>query len=227
MIKLVKDYVDDILVRATHHSSAIENNTITLNETVSILLYNTIPGSVSVREFYEVDNHKMAFNYLIQNLDQEFSLLTVHDIHSILLDRLHHERGRFKSQGNAILGAGFSTSSPHETPMIMQQWIDNIKVRINSAKSEDDIIQAICESHIEFERIHPYADGNGRTGRLIMIYLLLKNDLYPLVVDKKDKYKYINFLADQDVLGFVSYVKIAMQQEKERYVAFLNSESTE
>lgn len=68
MIKLVKDYVDDILVRAAHHSSAIENNTITLSETISILLHNTIPGGISVREFYEIENHKMAFNYLCEPL---------------------------------------------------------------------------------------------------------------------------------------------------------------
>lgn len=159
MIKLVKDYIDDILVRATHHSSAIENNTITLNETASILLYNTIPGKVSIREFYEVDNHRMAFNYLINNLDEEFSLTTVHEIHSLLLDRLHHERGKFKSQENAIMGAGFSTSSPQETPMLMEQWMDNINMRIGPAKSDEEVIQAICESHIEFERIHPSICG--------------------------------------------------------------------
>lgn len=75
MMKLAKDYVDGILIRATHHSLAIENNTMTLNEAVSILLYNTISADVSIREFYEVDNHKMAFNYLIQNLDQELVYL--------------------------------------------------------------------------------------------------------------------------------------------------------
>lgn len=222
MIKLVKDYIDDLLVRATHHSLAIENNTITLNETISILLYNTISVDVSVSEFYEMNNHKMAFNYLIQSLDQEFSLSTVYNIHSILLDRLHHEKGRFKTQGNATLGVGFLTSSPHETPMLMRQWIDNTNMRIGSAKSDDEVVTAI-----KFERIHPYADGNGRTGRLIMIYLLLKSDLYPLVIDKKDKYKYINFLSDQDVSAFVSYAKNVIQQEKERSLAFINSESTE
>lgn len=60
-----------------------------------------------------------------------------------------------------------------------------------------------------------------------MIYLLIQNNLFPLVIDKKDKYKYIGFLDNQDVSGFVSYAKTAMQLEKERYFAFLNSESTE
>ncbi|MFZ3591062.1 Fic family protein [Bacillus sp. DJP31] len=209
----MKDYVDDILVRATHHSLAIENNTITLNETISILLHNTIPGSVSVREFYEVDNHRIAFNFLIQNLDQEFTLSILHGVHSTLLDRLHHERGRFKSQGNAIIGETFTTASPLETPIIMNQWVDNINYRIESALSEEEIIQAVCESHIYFERIHPYADGNGRTGRLLMLYLLLKNNIQPLIINKDDKFKYITFLAEQDVLGFTEYANGVIQRK--------------
>jgi Fic family protein len=224
MIKLMKDYVDDLLVRATHHSSAIENNTITLNETISILLHHTIPGSVSVREFYEVDNHRMAFNFLIQNLEQDFNLSTIHETHSILLERLHHERGKFKSQENAIIGANFPTTSPSETPILMQQWVENINYRIESAISDEEIIQVVCESHIEFERIHPYADGNGRTGRLLMIYLLLKNNIHPLLINKDDKYKYITFLAEQDGKGFTEYANGVIQKERERYLSFLNSE---
>ena len=227
MIKLIKDYVDDILVRATHHSSAIENNTITLNETISILLHHTIPGSVSVREFYEIDNHRMAFNFLIENLGQDFQLSIIHETHSILLDRLHHERGRFKTQENAIVGANFTTAPPSETPAIMLQWVDNINYRIGLAKTDGDIIQAVCESHIQFERIHPYADGNGRTGRLLMIYLLLKNNIHPLIINKEDKYKYITYLAEQDSKGFTEYAMEVIKKERERYSSFLNSEPLE
>lgn len=227
MIKLVKDYVDDILVRATHHSSAIENNTITLSETISILLHNTIPGGVSVREFYEIENHKMAFNYLFQNLTNDFNLFTIFETHSLLMDRLHHEKGKFKSQQNAIVGADFLTASPEETPILMRQWVDNLNFRLDVAKSKDDIIQAICESHINFERIHPFADGNGRVGRLLMIHLLIKHNLYPLIIDKKDKSKYIRFLSEEDTDGFTEYAKEKIQLEKERYLTFLNNSSEE
>lgn len=195
-----------------------------MNETISIVLHNTIPGSVSVREFYEVDNHRMAFNFLIQNLVKDFNLSTIHETHSILLDRLHHERGRFKSQKNAIVGANFSTASPSETPLLMHQWVDNINYRIESAKTDEDIIQAVCESHIEFERIHPYADGNGRTARLLIVYLLLKNNIHPLIIDKDDKYKYITYLAEQDSKEFTEYAKEVIKKERERYISFLNSE---
>lgn len=220
---LPRDYLDDLLVRMTHHSCAIENNTITLSETISILLHHMIPNKLSVREFYEIENHRMAFNYIIENIEQEFTISLIHDIHSILLDRLHHERGRFKSQENAIVGAGFQTTTPAETPSLMHQWIQKLNDRIQQAKSSDDIILSICSGHIEFERIHPYADGNGRTGRLLMIYLLLKNQILPFVILKEDKHEYIQFLESQDAKGLVTYAVTKLENEKQRYNAFLNS----
>lgn len=222
-MKLPKDYLDDLLVRMTHHSSAIENNTITLSETISILLHHTIPNKVSVREFYEVENHRLAFNYIIENIDQELTISLIHDIHSLLLDRLHHERGRFKSQENAIVGASFQTASPKETPSLMYQWVENLNYQIKHAKSVDEIILSICSSHIEFERIHPYADGNGRTGRLLMMHLLLQNQIVPLVIQKENKHDYIQFLEKQDANGFAAYAVSTIEKEKERYNAFLNS----
>ena len=64
MAKFPQDYLDDILVRMAYHNSAIEGNTITLPETVSIILEGTTPGNKSIREFYEIENHKEAFHYI-------------------------------------------------------------------------------------------------------------------------------------------------------------------
>lgn len=81
-------------------------------------------------------------------------------------------------------------------------------------------MKKVCESHIEFERIHPFADGNGRTGRLIMNYLLMKNDIAPLVIEKVDKERYIFFLANQDVNGFSDYAEEKIQKERKRMKSF-------
>ncbi|MBT2292699.1 Fic family protein [Paenibacillus albidus] len=223
MMHLPKEYLDDLLVRMTHHSCAIENNTSTFSEAVSILLYRVIPGKISVHEFYELENHRLAFNYIIENIDQELTISLIHDIHSLLLDRLHHERGQFKSHENAIVGASNHTASPKETPSLMDQWLLNLNNEIQQAGSSDDIILSICSSHIEFERIHPYADGNGRTGRLLMMFLLLQNQIVPLVIQKENKHEYIQFLEKQDDNGFAVYTVSIIEKEKQRYKAFLNS----
>ncbi|WP_339179340.1 Fic family protein [Paenibacillus sp. FSL R5-0701] len=227
MMHLPKDYLDDLLVRMTHHSCAIENNTITLSETVSILLYQMIPGKVSVREFYELENHRIAFNYIIESINQELTISLIHDVHSLLMDRLDHEKGHFKSHENVIVGATFPTASPKETPLLMDQWLLNLNNRIQKAKSSDDIILSICSSHIAFERIHPYKDGNGRTGRLIMMHLLLKNRVVPLVILKDQKHKYFQFLDKQDTEGFTVYATENINKDRQRYNAFLNSLSKE
>ncbi|WP_091013308.1 Fic family protein [Paenibacillus amylolyticus] len=227
MMHLPKDYLDDLLVRMTHHSCAIENNTITLSETVSILLYQMIPGKVSVREFYELENHRIAFNYIIESINQELTISLIHDVHSLLMDRLDHEKGHFKSHENVIVGATFPTASPKETPLLMDQWLLNLNNRIQKAKSSDDIILSICSSHIAFERIHPYKDGNGRTGRLIMMHLLLKNRVVPLVILKDQKHEYFQFLDKQDTGGFTLYATENINKDRQRYNAFSNSLSKE
>ncbi|QJC50782.1 Fic family protein [Paenibacillus albicereus] len=224
-MKFPKDYLDDLLVRMTYHSSAIENNTITLSETISILLHHTIPNKVSVREFYEVENHRMAFNFIVENTDRELSISLIHDVHSLLMDRIHHERGRFKTHENAIVGATFQTASAKETPLLIHQWVQNLTYQIEQAQTTSEIVKAVCYAHIQFERIHPYADGNGRTGRLIMMFLLLKNNILPFVIPKESKYEYIRFLEDQDVEGFSAFASSILEQESLRYEAFLNSKS--
>lgn len=219
-----KDYLEDLLVRATHHSSAIENNTISLAETVSILVHNTIPNRVSLREMYEIDNHRYALDYLLQCLRNEvgFSLNSVREIHRLLLDRLHHERGVFKSIDNAIVGAEFQTASVEETPMLMQQWVDNVNYRLENALSDNEILEIICESHIIFERIHPFQDGNGRTGRLIMLYLCMLQGISPLIIHKDDKAAYFIFLAEEDVQGFTDYALDKVAEEGLRSERFSN-----
>lgn len=217
-----KEYISDLLVRMSHHSTSIENNTITLPETVSIILHSTIPNKVSLREFYEVDNHRYAMEYVFddEQLQAGLSIELVLETHRLLMDRLHHERGRFKSVDNVITGADFATAAPSETPVIMKQWIDNVNYRMGLNGSREEIIELACESHIEFERIHPFQDGNGRTGRLLMNYILLKEGMAPLIIEGREKGEYILYLANRDVAGFADYAKRKIEQEEQRLRAF-------
>jgi len=159
---LSKEYNDDLLVRLAHHSSAIENNTITLQETVSILLYNTIPNKASLGEVYEIDNHRFAFEYILECIKDKTTLSfeVLFKMHSLLLDRLHHERGKFKTSSNAIVGASFTTASVEETPILMKQWLDNLNYRLKISTTKEELVEVICESHIQFEKIHPFQEGN-------------------------------------------------------------------
>lgn len=221
-----QDYLDDILVRLAHHSAGIEGNTISLPATVSIILNGTLPtsGKATVREFYEIENHKQAFEHVIQHLANEDSLSIeiIKEIHADLTDRLQYDRGQFKKNENMIIGSEFQTASPAETPFLVQQLVDNLEYRLDVADSDDDKLLAILDTHIQFERIHPFSDGNGRTGRMIMNYSLLQQGFPPLIIEKETKAQYIEFLGNQDVDGFVQFAKVLLDKEEKRMQAFRN-----
>ena len=229
MKKLPKEYLDDILVRLAHHSSALEGNTITLAETISIILHNQVSSdrSIDLREVYEIKNHEQAFHYLLEELENNapLHLHTVKEVHALLMDRLQYDRGQFKKADNAIIGADFLTASPQETPMLMQQWVDNLNYRLDTTISSQGKIAVIAESHIAFERIHPFADGNGRTGRMLMNYLLLLHDFPPLIINSKEKATYLRLLSSQDGNGFARFIENELTDEQERLRRFQNKES--
>jgi len=228
MMHLPKDYMKDILVRLAHHSSAIEGNTITLAETASIILHNTINSnrSIDLREVWEVKNHEKAFEYVIECAESNdgIYLNTVKEIHNLLTDRLLLDKGQFKQNDNAIIGADFDTALAKDTPSLMYQWVNNLNYRLENASSTKDKIDIISESHIEFERIHPFSDGNGRTGRMLINHSLLQNDLPPLVIEFKDKAQYIGFLANQDHKGLSDFMSKALVNEAERIKKFQDME---
>jgi len=224
-LNLPEDYLDDVLVRMAHHSSAIENNTISLAETVSILLYNTIPSKTSVRELYEVLNHKQAFEMLLTDTSREDYVSVVCDIHEKLMDRLHHEKGMFKRSDNAIRGADFDTTPPSEVQLAMKQWRDNLMHRENSAVSEQDLIDISASAHLQFEWIHPFSNGNGRTGRMFTIFFLMKHDIPAVVIEKDDKERYIFLLANQDESGLATLFSEKIAKERDRLIKFEKSEA--
>ena len=228
MMYLPREYIDDLLVRIAYHSSAIEGNTISLTDTVTILLHETIPGKVSKREFYEIENHKQALEYVIDQLEnnESLSLNIVRGIHTQLMDHLNFDRGMWKTHDNAIVGADFNTASAHDVPYLMKQWIDNLNYRLHQSKTDEEKIKHILEMHIDFERIHPFSDGNGRTGRLLIIYSLLEHDISPIIIPVDLKPDYIRFLANKDSEGLYNLLYPIALEESKRRKAFENKEKT-
>lgn len=223
---ITNDYFEDILVRLAHHSAGIEGNTISLPATVSIIVNGTLPISsgVTVREFYEIENHKQAFEHMINHLinEDKLSIELIKEIHGDLTDRLQHDKGQFKKSENMILGAEFQTSSPAETPMLISQLVDNLNYRLEHTEAKEDKLKAILDTHIQFERIHPFSDGNGRTGRMIMNYSLLQEGFPPLIIEKETKAQYVELLSNQDVDSFLTFAESILDKESRRMIAFQN-----
>ena len=219
----MNDYLDDILVRMAYHSSGIEGNTISLPQTVSIILEGTLPNNrKSIREFYEIENHKQTFEYLLNQIENNKSLdlEVIKKIHELLTDRLQHDSGKFKQNQNAILGAEFKTASPQETPLLMQQWIDNLNYRLDQELSKKQFFEVLADTHIQFEMIHPFSDGNGRTGRMILMYLSMLYLKVPVIISKEERARYIEDLAEQNINDLTDILFQSYQFEKERMKQF-------
>ena len=216
------EYFLDLSVRKTYHSNAIEGNTLTLNETATIILDSTIPGSKSVREVFEVLNHKKAIDYMISELKNEkkLDIYMIKKINKEILDRLNDNAGNFKNSSNAIIGADFVTSTPSQAPILTKNWIENLNYRLELCKNDDEKLLEILNSHIEFERIHPFSDGNGRTGRLIMMYLCFQEKIAPFVIEKEDRALYMSYLREQNVDIIFKKVKELQKFERKRMEKF-------
>ena len=206
-MKASNDYLDDLLVRTAHHSTAIEGNTLTQGEVKSILIDGYIPRAMNLRELNEVINYKSFMQYIRDNLDNlpPLSLERIKNIHFLLCQNaIDGVAGTFKTIPNMIIGASFTPTQPYMVITELQEWILNLEAQLESQVKEG-IIEAICRQHIAFERIHPFSDGNGRVGRALMVYICLQKGIAPIVVTKEDKAEYISYLNTEDVNGLTKF----------------------
>lgn len=226
MLHYSQDYIDDILVRFAYHSNAIEGNSLTLSQTRAIIINELVivvhPEGVKLRDVYEAANQKGAFELLLHLAAnrRELSVDDILDLQFELTKNTLATAGKFKQNDNFIVGAEFKTASVSETPSLVKQWVENLNYQLGQAKNEDEILTTLLRTHIDFERIHPFDDGNGRTGREIINLELAKREMPFLVIEKDDKPQYIAFEADYDLAGMLEYAKEKLKQEKQRYEVF-------
>jgi len=222
--KYSKGYIEDVLIRFAYHSTGIEGNTLSLDDTRMILQYGSLPSEQghSLREVYEVENHRQAFDYIFQEAKdkQPFSPLLIRNIHRLLTDHILVDSGQYKTVPNYILGTDFQTTEPFEVPVKMQEWCDSLNQAFRQANTFDEKLTALMDSHIVFERIHPFSDGNGRTGRMLINYGLVLEQAPLLVIERNDRNQYIQFENNRDVQGLVGYAKEKLSSEQERMENF-------
>ena len=223
MEKLPFEYMEDILVRMAHHSTAIEGNTLTQAETISILIHNFIPRDMSEREYYEVKNYRKAFNTLLE-ADRKITTELIKKYNKDIMENLHDLNGKFKTTQNLILGAEFEPTKPYLVPFEIEDWCNNLSYRLDNAKTNEEKVEIIMDQHIKFEKIHPFNDGNGRTGRLLIIHSCLKEDLEPIIIPKEEKGKYINLLASENLKELTKWALQQQEKERDRIEKFSNKE---
>ncbi len=213
-----EEYLRDFVTRSTYHSNAIEGSTLTFAETYAII-YNDNSFKISEkepREIYEAINHKKALSFAIKELCNEDFLLSekfIKNINKIINQDIKDTEGYRKVQV-FIRGSEHIPPEPAQINNLMQYYVYNYN------SDENDIFYKIANYHIEFETIHPFEDGNGRTGRILINCELLKNNIAPVVIDKEDRTKYFEFLRSKDIESFASWLKELSEKERERINKF-------
>jgi Fic family protein len=203
----------------THDSTGIEGNTLTLSETSHLLFEGIVPKEKSLREIHEVINHKKAFDYMLNykgDLTKEF-ILKLHELVVIntLREDLISQLGKYR-RVQVFIGRSIPPNA-QEVPQKMTsllRWYSTNKKKLNP-------IVLASYFHTEFEKIHPFVDGNGRVGRLLMNFILYKNN-YPMInIPKTKRFRYYEVLQNArykgNIRGFVKFLISILKEEKLRF----------
>lgn len=181
------------LPESVYNSNAIENSTLTISETEKILLDLDVSRNVSVREVFEAKNLARVFEYIkdkiiSKNIDKELILF----LHKMLISNIREDiAGRFRKKGEYVrVGVYIAPAPEHVEAMIDSALLDF------SSKHTQHLLEKIAAFHLEFEHIHPFNDGNGRIGRVLINYQLLQHGFPPIIVRDKEKATYYNAFSE-------------------------------
>ncbi|WP_052711052.1 Fic family protein [Pseudofrankia sp. DC12] len=214
-------YADDVLVRLAHHSAAIEGNTLTLSDAITLLIDERAPvAGTPMRELYEVANHYQALARLLRAIADDEPLTTslVRDLHSALMDHLAHDHGQYKTSSNIVAGASWRPAPPARVSELMLQWADQAEWQTANLDNEA-LLEAVASGHIAFERIHPFTDGNGRTGRAIIAYQAIRRFGFPAIIEVGQRPAYLAMLDAQDTPALTRLLAVSLADEAGRRAA--------
>jgi Fic family protein len=180
---LLKMITESELPEMVYNSNAIENSTLTLKETEKILLAQAIMREVSLRETYEATNLARVIKYLWTRPNYALTVENMELLHQMLLGGICDEyAGRIRRTGEYVR-VGWHIAPPPEQ---VRPMLDNL---INQYNSQDDkyFLEKIAEFHLQFETIHPFCDGNGRIGRVLINLQLASWGYPPVIIQNKGK----------------------------------------
>src|SRR3989338_4770561 len=184
------DIRDQFYLSLTYNSNRIEGSTLSANETAAIMFQNAALPNKALVEQLEVKNHQAALSYLFQYLaeDKPLDEELILKLHSILMNAIKPDAGNYRYHGVRIIGTDVPTANYLKVPELMKELVKDIQ------KKTKDIFNQIADIHSRFEKIHPFSDGNGRIGRLLMYAMSLSQNLAPVVILQERKRLYTTYL---------------------------------
>lgn len=178
-----------------YNSNAIENSTLTLEETEKILLQIDLDRFITEREIFETKNLARVVSYIDKKAkEQELTLDVILTLHQMLISNIRDDvAGRFRKENEFVRVGSHIAPAPKE----IVERLEKMLAQYN-ASSHENIIKRIARLHLTFEYVHPFVDGNGRIGRVINNYLLIREGFVPINIKFIDRQKYYEAFKEFD-----------------------------
>lgn len=221
------EMIDDAEIsESVYNSNAIENSTLTLKETEKILLEMEVSRDVSLREVYEAKNLARVIQYIRHTsqtltLDQETILL----LHQMLIGGINDDiAGRFRKKGEYVRVGTHIAPAPEQ----INQRLDEI-LTVYSSDLDTFLIDKVARFHLGFETVHPFNDGNGRIGRILINAQLQKLGFPVIIIRDKEKKEYYESFGEfhhrKNPALMEHVIVLALMESLHKRIAYLNGES--
>lgn len=217
-----QSYAEDFITRVVYNSNALEGSTLTKNETYALTFdSNHCVINANAKEIHQAINHKRAMSHMLDRvrsgkpLTEEY-LIEINDIinENILFG------GAYRQDPAKVSGSTKLFPGPEEIENFLQKFITRYNELVESGFTMDDV----ADLHIQFENIHPFSDGNGRTGRILINSMLLSGGQVPIVIPLEDRNDYIKLLETNNVKGMSDMFKALQDKETKRLDTFTSLE---
>jgi len=182
---IFEPFYKDFSYRFCWSSNAIEGNTLSLDETISIVEYDEVNDGHAFTEYKEAKLLYKAIDEKLYQTPQSISEEWIQSVNAIITDAVGEYRQKNLYIGT-LVEATYYPPDYEKVPELMKEFLQTVNFQCEDKK---DVIPAIAEQHIKFERIHPFVDGNGRTGRMILNQQMMNHGFLPLTIEGQSKYR--------------------------------------
>lgn len=184
------DIRDQFILKLTYHSNSIEGSTLTESDTAAVIFDNAALPDKSLTEQLEAKNHQTALQYLFDHIlkNERIDENLILKLHSILMNGVRPDAGSYRNHGVRITGVDMPTANHMSVRKLILEVLEK------SAEKTKDAVGLSAIVHAKFEQIHPFSDGNGRIGRLLINAMLLRENITPAIIRQEQKRLYYAYL---------------------------------
>lgn len=183
---------EDLKVFLTYHSNAIEGNSLSLHETQMVIDYGITVHGHPLREYLEATNHAHAYQYVTSLIDRQepITQATILTLHQLVMEQILETKGQFRKTPVYIRGSNMTPPPAREVERLMREWL----TWIEGEGLRYETITRAAIAHHGFEAVHPFEDGNGRVGRLLLNVMLMRDGFPPALLLHDWRARYIQAL---------------------------------